>query len=84
MADLLVVVGELHEEVVAGLDLGEDLGEAMLADEALDGLAGFGVVGDDDAGTEEAGEDLAPGGPGLDVLIDDGGVAGEVDGRARC
>ena len=45
----------------------------------FDGLAGFGVVGDDDAGEEEAGEHLAPGGPGFVVLIDDGGVAGEVD-----
>jgi hypothetical protein len=37
------------------------------------------VVGDHDAGEEEAGEYLAPGGPGFVVLIDDGGVAGEVE-----
>ena len=77
---LLVVVVELHEEVVAGLDEGEDLGEALLGDEGFDGLAGLGVVGDDDAGGEEAGKHLAPGGPGFDVLIDYGGVTGEVDG----
>ena len=78
-AGLHVVVGELNEEVVAGLDGGHDLGEALFGDEALGGLAGFGVVGDDDAGEEEAREHLAPGGPGLVVLVDYGGVAGEVD-----
>ena len=78
--DLLVVVVELHEEVVAGLDEGEDLGEALLGDEGFDGLAGLGVVGYDDAGDEEAWEHLAPCGPGFDVLVDYGGVPGEVDG----
>ena len=77
--ELLVVVVELEEEIVAGLDEGEDLGESLLGDEAADGFSGFGVVGDDDAGGEEAGEHLAPGGPGFDVLIDDGGVSGEVE-----
>jgi hypothetical protein len=72
-------VGELNEEVVAGLHGGHDFGEAMFADEAFCGFAGFGVVGDDDAGEEEAGEHLAPGGPGFVVLIDDSGVAGEVE-----
>ena len=78
-AGLHVVVGELDEEVVAGLHGGHDFGEAMFADEAFGGLAGFGVVGDDDAGEEEAGKHLSPGGPGFVVLVDDGGVAGEVD-----
>ena len=45
----------------------------------MDGFAGLGVVGDDDAGGEEAGELLPPGGPGFDVLVDHGGVAGEVE-----
>ena len=78
--DFLVVVVELEEEVVAWLDEGEDLLEALFSDEALDGFSGFCVVGDDDAGVEEAGEHLSPGGPRFDVLIDDGGVSGEVDG----
>ena len=39
------------------------------------------MIGDDDAGEEEAGELLAPGRPGFHVLIDHGGVAGEVDDR---
>ena len=79
-AGFLVVVVELHEEVVAGLDEGEDLGEALLSDEGFDCFAGLGVVGYDYAGDEEAREHLAPGGPGFDVLIDYGGVTGEVDG----
>src|SRR5579864_4999633 len=37
------------------------------------------MVGDDDAGEEEARELLSPGGPGFNVLIDHGGVAGKVD-----
>jgi len=52
----------------------------LFAKEGDGGLAGLGVVGDDDAGKEEAGKLLAPGGPGLDVLVDHGGVAGEVEG----
>ncbi len=84
-----VVVGELDEEVVAGLHGGHDLGETVFADEGAGGFAGFGVVGDDDAGEEEAGEHLSPGGPGFVVLVDDGGVAGEVEdwlvwGSVRC
>ena len=50
----------------------------MFADEALCGFAGLGVIRDDDAGEEEVGKHLAPGGPGFVVLVDDGGVAGEV------
>ena len=76
---LHVVVGELDEEVVAGLHGGHDLCEAFFADEGAGGFAGFGVVGDDDAREEEARKHLAPCGPGLVVLIDDGGVSGEVD-----
>ena len=60
---------------------GHDLFEAVLGDEALGGLAGFGVVGDDDAGEEETREHLSPCSPGLVVLVDDGRVADEVDGR---
>lgn len=48
---------DLHDVGGGGRDLSEDFGEALLGDEALDGFAGFGVVGDDDAGTEEAGKD---------------------------
>ena len=85
-AGLLVVVVELHEEEVAGLDDGHDLGEALLALERRGGLAGLGVVGDHHAGQEEARKLLPPGGPGLAVLIDHGGVAGQIDhgiGMAR-
>ncbi len=76
---LHVVMGELNEEIVAGFDGGHDLEEALFGDEAFGGLAGFGVVGDNDAGEEEVREHLAPGGPGFVVLVDDGGVAGEID-----
>ena len=81
---LLVVVAELDHQVVAGADGGHDLGEAALADEALDGFAGFGFVGDGDAGIEEEWQHLAPGCPGFFVLIDHGGVSGQVDGGDVC
>lgn len=76
---LLIIVAELNHEVVAGTDGGHDFGKAMLADEALDGFAGLGFVGDGDAGVEEERKHLAPGCPGFLVLIDDGGVSGEID-----
>jgi len=78
-AGLHVVVSELHEEIVARLHGGHDLCEATLADKTFRGLAGLCVVGDDDAGKKEAGKHLSPGGPGFVVLVDDGGVAGQVD-----
>ena len=53
---LLIVVAELDEEVVAGLDGGEDFFESSFSAEAAEGAAGFGVVGDGDAGLEEGGE----------------------------
>ena len=77
---LHVVVAVLDEEVVAGFDLGEDLVEAVGALGTAEGFAGLGLVGDGDAGLEEAGEHLAPGVVGLGGLVADGGVADDVDG----
>ena len=77
---LLIVVAELDEEVVAGLDGGEDFFESSFSAEAVEGAAGFGVVGDGDAGLEEGGKHLAPSGPGGFGLVGDGGVSGEIDG----
>ncbi len=77
---LLVVVAELDEEVVAGLDGGEDFFEPSFSAEAVEGAAGFGVVGDGDAGLEEGGKHLAPSGPGGFGLVGDGGISGEIDG----
>ena len=78
---LHVIVSELHEEIVAGFHGGHDFCEALLSDKTFCGLAGFCMIGDDDAGEKETREHLAPGGPGFVVLVDDGGIAGEVDYR---
>ncbi|GAB3992884.1 hypothetical protein GCM10029992_03120 [Glycomyces albus] len=77
-----VVVAELDEQVVAGLDLVQDRVEAALFDEGAGGPAADGVVGDGHLLVEVAFEHLAPAGLGLPVGVIglDGGVGGEVDG----
>jgi hypothetical protein len=57
---LLVVMAELHEQVIALLHLAQNLVEPQSGDERLERLAGFGVVGNRHAGLEEAGQHLPP------------------------
>ena len=75
-----VVVAHLDHDPVALAQEAHDLVPALFAEEAGEGLAGLGVVGDGENGAEEARQHLAPGVPGFLVLVGDGGVADEKEG----
>ena len=78
-AEFLVVVAELHENIVARLQHGKDLAQASGADEGVSPLAALPVVRDGHVLVEEAREHLPPAGPGLGVLVHDRGIAAEED-----
>ena len=77
----LVVMPELHKDIVAGLQRLEYLVEAQRANKRAGGEPAFRVVGNGHPGAEPARNHLAPRSPRLVVLVYHGGVAAEIDGR---
>ena len=78
---LLVVMAELNYDVVAGLHLRQGFPEPPLAKEHARRKPRFGVVGDRHAVVEELREHLPPPGVRLGLVVDNGGVAAEENGR---
>ena len=78
---LFVVVAELADDEVALLQRGQDFVQTATGQERAGGESTFGVVADADTLVEPAGNHLSPRSPRLVVLVDDGRVAAEIDGR---
>ena len=76
---LLIVVAELHDDIVAGLQLGEDLVESQLGKEGCARQAALCEVGDSHLRREPTGDHLSPRGPWLVLLVDHGRIAAEED-----
>ena len=75
-----VIVAELDVEVIARLDLSEDLVQPLCARKERSELAGLRVIRHRDAALEEPRQHLPPRGPRLVVLVCHRRVAGEEDG----
>ena len=77
---LLVVVPELAHHTIAFTQGGKNLVEALLGKERVSGETAFSIVGDADLVVEPSRNHLPPRCPRLEVLVDDGGVAAEIEG----
>ena len=79
-----VVVAEVHDDPVAGLDLGEDFGPCAFFDIAAAAAAAEGIVVDVDLGCVEHGDDLVAPAPWAVFAVAgagaDDGVADEEEG----